>query len=57
VDATYAQALAAGCVSSSVPTDQPYGDRIAGVTDQWGNLWWIGTHKQELASTEPAAAE
>jgi PhnB protein len=48
VDATYAQALAAGCVSDSVPTDQPYGDRIAGVKDKWGNLWWLGTHKPEL---------
>jgi len=52
VDATYAQALSAGAKSDSAPVDQPYGDRIAGVTDAWGNLWWIGTHKPELVPAE-----
>jgi uncharacterized glyoxalase superfamily protein PhnB len=23
--------------------DMPYGDRQAGVTDPFGNLWWIST--------------
>jgi uncharacterized glyoxalase superfamily protein PhnB len=44
VDACYAAGLAAGAASVSAPTDQPYGDRTAGLRDAEGNLWWIGTH-------------
>jgi PhnB protein len=44
VDAVYARALECGAQSETVPADQPYGDRIGGVTDKWGNLWWLGTH-------------
>lgn len=44
VDACHARGLAAGAASVSPPTDQPYGDRTAGVRDPEGNLWWIGTH-------------
>jgi uncharacterized glyoxalase superfamily protein PhnB len=44
VDACYAAGLAAGAASVSPPTDQPYGDRTAGLRDAEGNLWWIGTH-------------
>ena len=44
VDACYAAGQAAGAASVSPPTDQPYGDRTAGLRDHEGNLWWIGTH-------------
>jgi PhnB protein len=44
VDAVYARALQCGATSDTVPADQPYGDRIGGVKDKWGNLWWLGTH-------------
>lgn len=44
VDACYAAGLAAGASSVSPPTDQPHGDRSAGLRDPEGNLWWIGTH-------------
>jgi PhnB protein len=40
-DTTYNQALAAGSTSLRVPTDQPYGDRMAGVLDPFGYKWWI----------------
>jgi PhnB protein len=43
VDATYKLALSLGATSLSEPTDQPYGDRGAGVKDRWGNTWWLGT--------------
>jgi len=43
VDATYATALAAGAVSLSAPEDKPYGHRDAGVVDQNGITWWIGS--------------
>ncbi|HKO00302.1 MAG TPA: VOC family protein [Thermoanaerobaculia bacterium] len=41
VDATYARALRAGATSAREPADQPYGERVAGVVDPWGNNWWI----------------
>ena len=44
VDAMYKQAVAAGAVSQSAPSDQPYGDRVAGVTDPFDNVWYIATH-------------
>jgi PhnB protein len=43
VDATYARALKAGATSQSEPEDKPYGHRNAGVVDQNGNTWWIGS--------------
>lgn len=42
VDATYAQALAAGATSESAPDDKPYGHRNAGVIDPNGITWWLG---------------
>ena len=29
------------------PADQDYGDRMAGVKDPFGNVWWIATHKED----------
>jgi PhnB protein len=43
VDATYARALQAGATSQSAPEDKPYGHRNAGVVDQSGITWWIGS--------------
>jgi len=40
-DATYQAALEAGATSLREPTDQPYGDRMAGVLDPFGYKWWI----------------
>lgn len=42
-DAIYAEALRAGATSLYVPEDKPYGERSAGVTDPWGNQWFIAT--------------
>jgi uncharacterized glyoxalase superfamily protein PhnB len=50
VDATHDQAVRAGAVSAQVPADQPYGDRVAHVNDPAGNIWYIATHKKEVAS-------
>src|SRR5437763_8332067 len=47
-DATYARALAAGAQSLHPPTDQPYGDREAGIVDPIGNVWYIATHGAEI---------
>src|SRR5947207_5381711 len=44
VDSTYQRALAAGATSLTQPANQPYGDRDDGVTDPFGNRWYIGMH-------------
>lgn len=46
-DATYEHALKAGAVSVEKPTDTPYGDRRAMVTDPCGNDWQIATYRPE----------
>lgn len=43
-DALYRQAIDAGAKSVREPTDQPYGDRMAGIQDPFGYKWWIATH-------------
>ena len=41
VDAAYQQALSAGATSALEPTDQPYGERMAWVNDEFGNVWYL----------------
>ena len=45
----YRRALAAGATSFQEPTDQPYGDRNAGVKDAFGNKWYIATHIKDVS--------
>lgn len=40
-DETYAKALACGASGMFSPVEMPYGDRQGGVTDPFGNIWWI----------------
>jgi PhnB protein len=54
VDAVYQRALRAGATSVMEPADQFYGDRSGGVKDPFGNLWWIGTHKEDVPPDELA---
>ena len=42
-DVSYDQAIRAGATSIHPPKDQPYGDRNGGVTDAWGNQWYMAT--------------
>ena len=48
-DAVYQRALHAGATSIMEPTDQFWGDRMAGVEDPAGNRWWIATHQEEVS--------
>jgi PhnB protein len=48
VDSVYRQTVAAGATSFQEPTDQPYGDRQAGVRDAFGNTWYIATHIEDI---------
>ncbi|HMS64496.1 MAG TPA: VOC family protein [Ignavibacteria bacterium] len=52
IDSVYKQALSAGATSIMEPADQFYGDRNAGVKDSFGNIWWIGTHIEDVSSDE-----
>ena len=48
MESVYRRALAAGATSFQEPTDQPYGDRNAGVKDNFGNKWYIATHVKDV---------
>ncbi len=48
VDAVYQQAVAAGAKAFQEPADQFYGDRSAGVRDNFGNTWYIATHIKDV---------
>jgi PhnB protein len=52
VDRLYRQALDAGAESLMEPADQFYGDRMGGVKDPFGNLWWIAMHQEEVKGEE-----
>jgi PhnB protein len=54
VDLVYEQALKAGATSVDPPRDQFYGDRTAGVKDNWGNTWWLATHIEDVNEGELA---
>jgi PhnB protein len=51
-DAVYARAIAAGATSVREPADQFYGDRSAGVRDQFGNQWHIAMHIEDVSQEE-----
>ena len=52
VDTVYQRALKANATPIRKPTDEFYGDRSAGVTDEWGNQWWIATHIEDVSDAE-----
>ena len=49
VDAVYRRALKAGASVLMEPSDQFWGDRLAGVQDTSGICWWIATQKRVVA--------
>ena len=52
VDATVAQAVAAGAKVRRPIQDQFYGDRSGEVVDPFGHSWHIATHKEEVTLEE-----
>jgi PhnB protein len=52
VDKTYRQAIEAGAVSVSEPTDMFWGDRHARVRDPFGHEWSIATHREDVSPAE-----
>lgn len=47
-DATFAQAVAAGCKATMPLADQFWGDRYGQLKDPFGFVWAIATHKEDL---------
>lgn len=43
-DEAYKTALTHGATSIMTPNLRPHGDRMAGIKDPCGNIWWIATH-------------
>jgi len=52
VDATVAQATAAGAALKRPIKDEFYGDRSGAVEDPFGHLWNISTHKEDVPPAE-----
>ena len=52
VAAVYKRALQAGGVSTQAPENQFWGDRAGAVKDAFGNIWWIGTHVEDVSKEE-----
>ncbi len=47
VDSVYGTALQFGATTLMEPNNRPHGDRIAGIEDPCGNIWWIATRQTE----------
>ena len=52
VDAFFKRALAAGAKERKPVMDQFYGDRSGQLEDPFGHLWWVATHKEDVAPAE-----
>jgi PhnB protein len=52
VDATFAQAIAAGATVRRPVADQFYGDRVGTLADPFGHVWSIGTHREDVSVEE-----
>lgn len=53
-DAVFKQAIAAGAKEFRPLKDQFYGDRSGSVTDPFGHVWTISTHKEDLSGEDIA---
>ena len=51
-DKRFNQAIAAGGKVKSAVQDQFYGDRSGTLTDPFGHVWTIATHKEDVSSAE-----
>jgi PhnB protein len=52
VDAFVKRALDAGAKECKPVMDQFYGDRSGQIEDPFGHLWWVATHKEDVAPEE-----
>jgi PhnB protein len=54
VDARFEQAVAAGATVLRPVQDQFYGDRLGALKDPYGHVWFVSTHKEDLAEEQIA---
>ena len=52
VDAFVKRAVAEGARLVKPVADQFYGDRSGQLEDPYGHLWWVATHKEDVAPEE-----
>jgi uncharacterized glyoxalase superfamily protein PhnB len=52
VDTCFKNALAAGAKQLAPVSDMFWGDRWGMVSDPWGNIWQIATHKETISPEE-----
>ncbi len=52
VDAVFASAIAAGAKEDRPVEDKFYGDRGGSLSDPFGHLWHIATHKEDVSPEE-----
>jgi PhnB protein len=52
VDGTVARAVAAGARITRPVADQFYGDRIGGLVDPFGHVWFVATRKEDVPPDE-----
>jgi len=52
VDAFFKRAVTAGARELKPVMDQFYGDRSGQLEDPFGHLWWVATHKEDVAPEE-----
>lgn len=53
-DRGYELALRLGAVSLMEPNDRPHGERMAGIKDPCGNVWWLATPRDpDRTAQEP----
>lgn len=52
VDATVKQAVAAGATLLRAVEDQFYGDRSGRLSDPFGHVWIVSTHKQDMTAQD-----
>jgi PhnB protein len=52
VDTVYPQAIAAGGTEMKPLQDQFYGDRSGTLTDPFGHVWTVATHKEDVSPEE-----
>lgn len=52
VDAVFARAVEAGADIKEALQDKFYGDRMGTVTDPFGHVWHVATHKEDVSVEE-----
>jgi PhnB protein len=52
VDTVFNQAVQAGATVKEAVSDKFYGDRIGTLTDPFGHVWHVSTHKEDVSLEE-----